>query len=396
MSHRGSLWAGTRVPREARDEELLSGGSGPQARGAGGASGDLSAEPGEARRRHAPSRRTVLTIVCAGIGVLALGLGGGVLLTGDRAERGPSATLPAGGAPTTDAGRIYAAASGAVASVRVPGGAGEASGTGFLIDGDGTIVTNAHVVGERSAAVVRFGRGDELDAQVLGTDPSSDLAALRIDPGRVSAVKPLALADSDAVGVGDSVVAIGHPFGLDRTATTGIVSGTGREITAPNGFQIDRVIQTDAAINPGNSGGPLLDARARVVGVNAQIASGGGGGSVGVGFAVPSNTVRDVVPDLERGRGIDRAYLGVTAGPAPEQGAVLERVEPGGPAAAAGLVANVDVILEIEGKKINQPNDVARAIEDLRPGDEVEVEVERGGVRRSVDVELGERPARTP
>ena len=397
MSNRESLWAGTHVPREARDEVPFEGDLPPHARGALPAAGRPSPAGAEPRRPDRGRRwRRVLAIGCAGIGLLGLGLGGGALLGGDREEQGGSVSLPPGGPPTTDAGRIYAAASGAVASVRVRGGAGEASGTGFLIDGDGTIVTNAHVVGEGSAAIVRFGQGDELEAEVLGTDPSSDLAALRVDPGRVGGIKPLALADSGAVGVGDSVVAIGHPFGLDRTATAGIVSGTGREITAPNGFQIDRVIQTDAAINPGNSGGPLLDARARVVGVNAQIASSGGGGNVGVGFAIPSNTVREVVPELERGRSIARPYLGVTVGPAPGRGALLERVDGGGPAAAAGLVPGADVILEIEGKVISEPDDVARAIENRRPGDEVLVEVERGEGRRSVEVELGARPARTP
>ena len=181
------------------------------------------------------------------------------------------------------------------------------------MDRSGTIATNAHVVGSADDATVRFGEnGERIPARVLGRDPSSDLAVLRIDPDRAGNPAPLALADSDSVRVGDSVVAVGNPFGLDRTATAGIVSALGREIQAPNGFQIDDVIQTDAAINPGNSGGPLVDARGRVIGVNSQIASSGGGGNVGVGFAVPSNEVRDVIPRLARGQSIERAWIGVS------------------------------------------------------------------------------------
>ena len=154
-----------------------------------------------------------------------------------------------------------------------------------------------------------------------GTDPSSDLAVLHVDPGSSGPLRPLPLADSDRVNVGDSVIAIGHPFGLDRTATAGIVSGLGREIQAPDGFQIDKVIQTDAPINPGNSGGPLLDARGRVVGVNSQIATGGAGnGSVGIGFAIPSNQVREVLPALSRGEHVEHAYLGVIDGAARARG----------------------------------------------------------------------------
>ena len=149
---------------------------------------------------------------------------------------------------------------------------------------------------------------------MLGTDASSDIAVLRVDPSKTGGVKPLALANSDSVQVGDLAVAIGYPLGLDRTATAGIVSGLGRDIKAPNGFSIDKVIQTDAPINPGNSGGPLLDGAGRVIGINSQIATtGGGGGSVGIGFAVPSNTVRQVVPRLRTGSAIKRAYLGISA-----------------------------------------------------------------------------------
>jgi putative serine protease PepD len=204
----------------------------------------------------------------------------------------------------------------------------------------------------------------------------------------------LRLADSDDVRVGDSVIAIGHPFGLDRTATAGIVSGVGREIRAPDGFQIEEAIQTDAPINPGNSGGPLLDLRGRVVGVNAQIATAGNRGNVGIGFAVPANTVRDVVPRLSRGEPIVRPYLGVTTAPAP-RGAAIQAVLPGGPAEREGLRAG-DVIVGIDGRDVDEPEDVSDAVSAHRPGDEIEVEVMRDGERRTITVELDKRPQRTP
>jgi len=270
--------------------------------------------------------------------------------------------------------------------------AGSATGTGFVVRNDGTLVTNAHVVGDAQTAQVRFAdRGALVDAEVLGTDRSSDLAVLRVDPGSVDRLNPLPLADSGKVAVGDAVVAIGHPFGLERTTTAGIVSGLEREIQAPDGFQIDEVIQTDAAINPGNSGGPLLDARGRVVGVNTQIATGGSGsGNVGVGFAVPSNTVREVLPELSRGETIERPYLGVTTAAHPD-GAEIQSVRPGSPAEAAGLEAG-EVITRVDGRSVQDPDDVAEAVSANDPGDRIEVEVSDGGGERTADVELGARP----
>jgi len=188
------------------------------------------------------------------------------------------------------------------------------------------------------------------------------------------------------------VVAIGNPFGLDRTATAGIVSGVGREIQAPDGFQIDEVIQTDAPINPGNSGGPLLDARGRVVGVNTQIATGGGSnGNVGIGFAVPANRVREVLPAMSRGEHIKRPYLGVTSAPHPN-GAEIQGVTSGSPAQSAGLRAG-DVITGVDGNPVREPEDVSDVLNALQPGDEVEVEVSRDGERRTFTIELATRPS---
>jgi putative serine protease PepD len=299
----------------------------------------------------------------------------------------PLAAADGGPAPSSGAGRVYAAVADGVVAVQVNGG----SGTGFVIDERGTIVTNAHVVGESTSASVR--RGDSrsaIPARVLGTDPSTDLAVLRVDPSGLGAPRPLALANSDAVRVGDAVVAIGHPFGLDRTATAGIVSGLGREIEAPNGFSIDEVIQTDAAINPGNSGGPLVDMRGRVVGVNSQIATAGASGNVGVGFAVPSNTVREVVPRLARGEKIERPYLGLTTAAGPS-GVEVQAVVPGGPAAGRGLEPG-DRIVSVDGQAVTEPSDVTDALDGREPGDTITVEIERDGRRDRIDVELGTRP----
>jgi putative serine protease PepD len=291
-----------------------------------------------------------------------------------------------------DVGAIYAAASPGVVSVRTSSG----SGTGFVVDRDGTLVTNAHVVGSAQRVQVQFeGNGPAVPARVVGSDRSSDLAVLHVDPSDAPALRPLSFADSDAVQVGQLAVAIGSPFGLDQTATSGIVSGLEREIQAPNGFQIDKVIQTDAPINPGNSGGPLLDAQGRVIGINSQIATNGASnGNVGIGFAVPSNTVKEVYPRLARGETIQRPYLGISTAPA-TGGARVGEVTAGGPAASAGVRAG-DVVVAVGGRKVTTPDDVSSAIESSRPGDRVDLVLERDGVRRTIAVTLGTRPAQTP
>jgi putative serine protease PepD len=335
----------------------------------------------------ASGRRRLLPALAILVAIAALAVSAFALLD-DGGDEAALLATDGGRLPQTQVGRVYESAAPGVVSVQ----AGPASGTGFVVNRDGTIVTNAHVVGSNDTAEVSFGdSGNTIDAEVLGTDVSSDLAVLRVDPGSVDRLRPLPLADSDQVRVGDGVVAVGNPFGLDRTATAGIVSAVGREIRAPDGFQIDHVIQTDAPINPGNSGGPLLDARGRVIGVNTQIATGGSGrGNVGIGFAVPSNTVRDVLPALARGERIKRPFLGVTSAPHPA-GAEIQGVTPGGPADGAGLRAG-DVITGVDGAPVSDPDDVSRLVSALEPGDEVEVEVTRDGETRTFDVELGTRP----
>ena len=366
--------------------------------------------PPEPPRSRRGLKLTALAAVALLLGFALAGLWD-TFFGGDGPASGEPLPAAAGRPAESRINEIYARASGGVVFVQVARNrgrtVGRASGTGFVIDGDGTIVTNAHVIGGSRGARVRFEDGGRfVDARVAGTDPSSDLAVLRVDPDDVSGrLQPLPLADSDAVQVGDTAIAIGFPLGLDRTATAGIVSGLSREIQAPNGFRIDEVIQTDAPINPGNSGGPLLDADGRVIGVNSQIAASvNGGGNVGIGFAVPSNTVRTVAPQLKAGRTIERSYLGVSTSPTPNgSGAVVREVTGNSPAQRAGLRSarrpdgsDGDVIVSVAGRAITGPEDVADAIEDRRPGEEVPVVVQRRGSRVTVEVELGRRPAGSP
>ena len=359
-----------------------------------------AASPASAPPAPPPARR--------GGGRLAAALAGGLisatLVTGGATAFGlidagdpPAATrAPAaasvGAREQGDVAAIYEAASPAVVSIRTGGG----SGTGFVVDAAaGTIVTNAHVVGNADEVQVQFADERTATAKVRGVDRSSDLAVLEVDPGDTGRLHALELADSTTVRTGQLAVAIGSPFGLPQTATAGIVSGTGRHIQAPDGFQIDSVIQTDAPINPGNSGGPLLDAAGRVIGVNSQIATGGtSNGSVGIGFAVPSNTVSDVIPRLQRSETIRRAYLGVSTAAA-NGGAVVREATAGGPAARAGIRAG-DLIVAVAGDRIDAPDDVAAALQDRRPGESVEVEVRRDGELRTLDVELTARPEQAP
>ena len=292
---------------------------------------------------------------------------------------------------------------------------GTATGSGFVVDKEGTIVTNAHVVEGADRVEVRFDEnGEFINAEVKGVDTSTDVAVLKIDPSDVQDLTPLPLGDSSKLQVGDPVIAIGNPFGYSKTVTTGIVSGLQREIQAPNGFTIPDVIQTDASINPGNSGGPLLDSNGRVIGINSQIATGGGQGSVGIGFAVPVNTAKELLPDLKAGETIERAYLGVQMQDVTEQlaedlnlaadkGALVVEVTKGSPADKAGLrggrtqtgqgvPAGGDLIVAVDGKPVVDSNAVATAISHKRPGDKAQISYYRGDSKKAVTVELVKRP----
>jgi S1-C subfamily serine protease len=308
-------------------------------------------------------------------------------------------------APTSVAD-IYEKVSGSVVFVSARGGDGAlpfdgqgggkaASGSGFVIDTAGHIVTNDHVVEDANKFTVRFGEeGDPIPAKLVGKDPSSDLAVLSIDPKAVKGgLKPLQLASSKSLRPGEAAIAIGSPFGLSGTVTTGIISALHREIEAPNGFSIPGAVQTDAAINPGNSGGPLLDSAGRVIGVNSQIAS-SSGGNTGVGFAVPVDSIRDVIPRLVKDGKIDRAYLGLASGERPATpGALVGTVNPGTPAAEAGIKTG-DLIVGFDGKPVRNPSELSLAVLTQKPGDEVKVELKRGGSTKTVTVKLGERPNR--
>ena len=302
----------------------------------------------------------------------------------------PPSPPAAGDDEATDISELYKRVSAGVVFVR----AGQnATGSGFVYDDKGHIVTNDHVVeGAASFQVVIGANPKPIRARLVGKDPSSDLAVLKVDPDSVpGGLKPLELGDSTTLEPGDQAIAIGSPFGLEGTVTTGIVSSLGRTIDAPNGFPIADAIQTDAAINPGNSGGPLLDGNGRVIGVNSQIRSGSGANS-GVGFAVPVSTVKFVVPRIQTGGKVERAYLGVRNGTPPDRsGAIVDSVVPGGPAARGGLQPG-DKITKIDDKRILSSEDVSAAVTARKPGEQAKVTVERGGQTRTLTIDLGTRP----
>jgi S1-C subfamily serine protease len=296
----------------------------------------------------------------------------------------------------------------------------EIGGSGFVIDQKGDIVTNDHVVQGAENLRVGFSGGASYAAEVVGTDPSTDLAVIHVH-APASALHPLAFADSGLTEVGDAVYAIGNPFGLDRTMTAGIVSATGRDIQAPNGLGIPNAIQTDAPINHGNSGGPLLDSAGRVVGINDQIESGGTvDGNVGVGFAIASNTAKTIVPQLLANGHASHAWLGVEVAPLdsqvaavvrglPDRGVLVVQVVAGSPAARAGLKAGTqrvtvdgeavavggDAIVAVDGRRIDSPAQLEDLVRSHKPGDALRLEVVRDGRTRTVAVILANAPNTT-
>jgi S1-C subfamily serine protease len=339
------------------------------------------------------------------VGVLALT---GAFDDGDAtATQTPTPTAtqappPARAAPS-DVADMYARVSPGVVFVQAnsgrgelpfPGGGQAASGSGFVIDDEGHIVTNDHVVDGADQFRVRFGEdGEPIKAELLGADPSVDLAVLKVDPDDVDGeLHPLELGASENLRPGDPAIAIGSPFGLSGSVTSGIISALGRTIQAPNGFSISGAVQTDAAINPGNSGGPLLDAQGRVIGVNSQIRTDGNSDdNSGVGFAVPVDEVKRALPALQRGEQPERAFLGVSSRNATQGGAEVGDVVDGGPAERGGVRAG-DRIVEIAGTPVRDTDDVSAVVNARRPGDEVRVVVERNGERRTLTVELGTQP----
>jgi putative serine protease PepD len=272
-----------------------------------------------------------------------------------------------------------------------PGSGGQAEGSGFVIDRQGHIVTNAHVIDGAASITVHFSSGKTVEATVVGTDASSDLAVLRVDVP-ASQLDPLPLGTSASVDVGESVIAIGSPFGLPGSVTAGIVSAVGRTVQAPNGYSIANTVQTDAAINHGNSGGPLLDANGRVVGVNAQIQSESGGND-GVGFAIPVDTVKQVASAIVDGRTVEHAYLGVSiTDSARGAGALVDRVQPNTPAAEAGLRQG-DLITAVDGSPVASADALTSTVAAQKAGTSLELTVERNGSTVTLTAELGARPS---
>ncbi len=293
---------------------------------------------------------------------------------------------------------------------------GKATGSGFVIDDRGTILTNAHVVDGAKKVTVRFPNDKTVDAKILGADRSSDIAVLQIDPSGQD-LAPLRLASAKDVEVGDPVVAIGNPFGQAFSLTTGVVSAKQRSIEGLNGFAINDVIQTDAAINPGNSGGPLIDSAGDVIGINSQIETGGsGGGNVGIGFAVPIDTARKLLPGLRQGT-VNTGYLGIsslsiTPELAPlnlpvDEGVLIETVNPGSPAAKAGIKGGTvpakldgaslkiggDIIQKIDGRPMRTSLALSTYVASKKAGDQIEIQLLRGGKeKKTVTVTLGRRP----
>jgi S1-C subfamily serine protease len=287
-----------------------------------------------------------------------------------------------------------------------------ATGSGFVFDGHGRILTNAHVVAGATDVQVVVSGERSLPATIVGRDLDTDIAVLKVDAPAGDPLHPLQLGDSSSVQVGDMTVAIGNPFGLDRTLTTGVVSALQRRITAPSGFAIEDVIQTDAALNPGNSGGPLIDASGRVIGVNSQIATGSveERSNAGIGFAVPINTAKEVIPLLEKDGRVRRAYLGIKGrtvdaglralGVPADAGVMVENVVPGSPAARIGLrpddggpKPDGDIVQAIAGHPVRSDEDLLHALHGCQPGQTVAVEVMRDGARAVLQAQLGERPA---
>ncbi|HZN22250.1 MAG TPA: trypsin-like peptidase domain-containing protein [Gaiellaceae bacterium] len=357
-------------------------------------------------------RRPTALLVAGLVAALALGVGLGATAYSTVAdgtttvvrEVSTSARVPTATTEGLTIGEIYEQTHEGVVEITAGGSAARAQGSGFVYDDAGHVVTNQHVVEGASSLSVLFWDGSRHSARLVGTDPSTDLAVIEVEAPQ-ALLDPLRLGDSGDVAVGDQVVAMGSPFGLEGTVTSGIVSALHRQMTAPNNFPINDSIQTDAAINHGNSGGPLLDGQGRVIGVNAQIESESGGND-GVGFAIPSDTVRSIVTQLIESGEVEHAYLGIKMLDVAD-GAAITEVVPGTPADDAGLrpatgtstidgqevPTGGDVIVAFDGDDVSSSAALQSAVEAKQPGDEVSITVLRGAERTTLRVTLGTRPS---
>jgi len=386
--------------------------------------------PGTPERSPSPWRRIGTLAIPAIVGAgVALGVVGATVGFGDDTtiirESSPGITAtPAASAAVAEAqddgpadalsvSEIVRRESPAVVLIEAGGANGQGGlGSGFLIDRDGHVLTNAHVVEDSDTTTVTFSDGTERTARILGVDTSTDLAVLKI-PQVPEGIQPVRLGSSGALVVGQDVVAIGNPYGLERTATTGIVSALERTIEAPNGFAIQNAIQTDAAINQGNSGGPLFDRAGRVIGMNTQIAS-QNGGNVGLGFAVPIDTIAPIARSVIEDGTPKHAWIGITGreltpalaaklGLEGRRGVLVAEVADGGAAKAAGIVAardgdaevprGADLIIAVNGTPVEDMADVSRAVASRTVGERISVTVLRDGEERTVQMTLRDRPA---
>jgi putative serine protease PepD len=356
------------------------------------------------------TRTSILVAAGALVVGIGVGVGGWSAIAGADAARAPAASTSRPVASTSSVltvGEIYERANPGVVEITArsaetsgpgsfpfeqqPQEGGQAQGSGFVYDADGHVVTNHHVVANGTSFEVRFSDGSTYDAELVGSDPSTDLAVLKVD-APAGLLRPLALGDSADVAIGDGVVAIGSPYGLEETVTSGIVSALDRTIESTNGYSIPGTIQTDAAINHGNSGGPLLNAQGEVIGVNSQIES-ESGGNTGIGFAIPSDTVRSVAGQLVAGDEVEHAYLGVSVEDSSDpSGARIGAVTEGSPAAAAGLQVG-DVVTALDSTGIEDASDLTTAVSAQEPGDEVQLTVVRDGDARTLRATLGTRPS---
>jgi S1-C subfamily serine protease len=360
--------------------------------------------------------------IAGGVIALVIASGSGTTHNVTTTVVQPSSNSSASAEPTSfssghglSINQIYKAASPGVVDILVTtqsqspslglfGGGGQtqqsqAEGAGVVYNTQGDILTDEHVVAGATSVKVNFQDGKSASANVLGTDPSTDVAVIHVNVP-ASELHPIPLANSSDAQVGDPVVAIGSPFSLPETTTAGIVSQTGRPIQAPNGYEIPNAIQTDAAINPGNSGGPLLDATGHVLGLNDQIetnntTASGEGSSSGVGFAIPSDTVSRIANTIIAGHKVEHAYVGVSLTANAAGGAKISQVQPSSPATQSGLEAG-DVVTAIDSRTVTSTDQFIASIDNYAPGQTVTLTINRQGQTKQVKVHLGTRPAQTP
>jgi putative serine protease PepD len=349
------------------------------------------------------SRVALTTAAAIGIAVAGAGAGAGLYSSLDSSGTTTVVSVASGEPVSSSAGglsinAIYRRTYQGVVDITISGGSDSplggsqaAEGSGFVYDKQGHIVTNQHVISGGGSISVKFWNGKRYSAQLVGSDPSTDLAVIKVSAPS-SMLYPISLGDSSRVEVGDGVIAIGSPFGLEGTVTSGIVSALHRQMESPSRYTINDSIQTDAAINHGNSGGPLIDMLGRVIGVNTQIQSDSGGND-GVGFAIPSNTVEKVVSQVAAGKTVQHAYMGisVTTSTSPA-GAGLAAVSSGTPADRAGLKAG-DVITKLDSTPVTSGEDLSSVIDSKKPGDQLKVTYVRNGSTHTVTLTLGTRPS---